>query len=118
MIRILALSLECFVESERGNATHARECAELAMDVLDGRGLGATPQASWAYVALAQAQADAGKSDDAMRTLELGLSTRRLDNAQAAVGAHPPPPGERADRSPPGTRRSRPRPAWRSSPSA
>ena len=86
MIRILALSLECFVESERGNATQARECAELAMDVLDGRGLGATPQASWAYVALAQAQADAGKSDDAMRTLELGLSTRRLDNAQAAWG--------------------------------
>ena len=38
------------------------------------------------YVALAQAQADAGKSDDAMRTLELGLSTRRLDNAQAAWG--------------------------------
>ena len=56
------------------------------MDVLDGRGLGATPQASWAYVALAQAQADAGKSDDAMRTLELGLSTRRLDNAQAEWG--------------------------------
>ncbi len=86
VIRILALSLECFVETERGNVTHARECAELATDVLDGRGLGATPQASWAYVALAQAQADAGKSDDAMRSLELGLSTRRLDNAQAAWG--------------------------------
>ena len=38
MIRILALSLECFVESERDNATRARECAELAMDVLDSRG--------------------------------------------------------------------------------
>src|SRR6478609_50165 len=86
MIRILALTLECFVESERGNAAHARECAELAMDVLDGRGLGAAPQAAWAYVALAQAQADAGKADDAMRTLELGLSTRRLDNAQAEWG--------------------------------
>ena len=86
MIRILALTLECFAESERGNATRARECAELAVDVLDGRGLGATPQASWAYVALAQAQADAGKSDDAMCTLELGLSTRRLDNAQAEWG--------------------------------
>ena len=86
MIRILALSLECFVESERGNATRARECAELAMDVLDSRGLGASPQASWAYVALAQAQADAGKSDDAMRTLELGLSTRQLDSLQGAWG--------------------------------
>jgi LuxR family transcriptional regulator, maltose regulon positive regulatory protein len=86
MIRILALSLECFVETERGNVSRARECAELAMDVLDSRGLGAAPQASWAYVALAQAQADAGKSDDAMRTLELGLSTRWLDNAQAVWG--------------------------------
>jgi LuxR family maltose regulon positive regulatory protein len=86
MIRILTLSLECFAESERGNVTHARECAELAMDVLDSHGLGATPQASWAYVALAQAQADAGKADDAMRTLELGLSTRRLNNAQAVWG--------------------------------
>jgi LuxR family maltose regulon positive regulatory protein len=86
MIRILALTLECFAESERGNATRARECAELAMDVLDGRGLRATPQASWASVALALAQADAGKSDDAMRTLELSLSTRRLDHAQADWG--------------------------------
>jgi LuxR family maltose regulon positive regulatory protein len=86
MIRILALSLECFAESERGNPTRARECAEQAMEVLDRRGLGAAPQASWAYVALAQAQADAGKSDDAMRTLELGLSTRRLNNAQAVWG--------------------------------
>lgn len=86
MIRILTLSLECFAEGERGNTTQARECAEQAMEVLDSRGLGATPQASWAYVALAQAQADAGKSDDAMRTLELGLSTRRLDNAQAVWG--------------------------------
>jgi LuxR family maltose regulon positive regulatory protein len=86
MIRILTLSLECFAEGERGNTTRARECAEQAMEVLDNRGLGATPQASWAYVALAQAQADAGKSDDAMRTLELGLSTRRLDNAQAVWG--------------------------------
>ncbi len=86
MIRILALSLECFVETERGNATQARECAELAMDVLQGRGLAATPQAAWAYVALAQAQANAGKSDDAMRSLELGLTTRRLNNAQASWG--------------------------------
>lgn len=86
MVRTLALSLECFVESERGNVARARECAEMAMDVLDSRGLGAAPEASWAYVALAQVQADAGKADDAMRTLELGLSTRWLDSAQTVWG--------------------------------
>jgi LuxR family maltose regulon positive regulatory protein len=32
------------------------------------------------------AQADAGKSDDAMRTLELGLSTRQQGSTQAAWG--------------------------------
>lgn len=86
MIRIVALSLECFVESERGNTMHARECADRAIEVLDSRGLGAAPQVSWAYVALALAQADAGKSDDAMRTLELGLSTRQQGSTQAAWG--------------------------------
>ncbi|WP_366916549.1 LuxR C-terminal-related transcriptional regulator [uncultured Nocardioides sp.] len=86
MIRIVALSLECFAESERGNTMHARECADRAIEVLDSRGLGASPQVSWAYVALALAQADAGKSDDAMRTLELGLSTREQGSTQAVWG--------------------------------
>ena len=86
VFRILALSLACFAECERGNHARAREWAERAINVLDSRGLGATPQASWAYVALALALADAGKSDEAMRTLELGLATRRLDNAQAVWG--------------------------------
>ena len=35
MVRVLALSLESFVESERGDLVRARECAELAMDVVD-----------------------------------------------------------------------------------
>jgi len=83
ILRVLALSLECFVESERGSASRARECAELALDALNRRGLATLPQASWAYLALALAQADAGKSDDAMDSLELGLSTRRLYDAQA-----------------------------------
>jgi LuxR family maltose regulon positive regulatory protein len=86
LLRILALSLACFAECERGNTAQGREWAERAMNVLDSRGLGATPQASWAYVALALAQTDAGKADEAMRTLELGLATRRLDNAQAVWG--------------------------------
>lgn len=86
LLRILALSLACFAECERGNTAQGREWAERAISVLDSQGLGATPQASWAYVALALAQTDAGKSDEAMRTLELGLATRRLDNAQAVWG--------------------------------
>jgi len=86
IIRIMSLSLECFAESERGNIPQARERAERAMDVLDSRGLVATPSASWAYLAQAQAHADAGKADEAIDTLELGLETLRLYGSRAAWG--------------------------------
>ena len=83
---IMALSLLSFVEDERGNAVAAREYAEQAMDVLNRQTLRASPQASWAFVALAQAQAGAGKTDEALDTLELGLAARRTNNAQGVWG--------------------------------
>ena len=86
IIRVMTLSLLSFVENDRGNLTRAREGAELAMDVLNVQALRAAPQASVAFVALAQAQAAAGKVDDALETLELGLVSRRVSNAQAVWG--------------------------------
>ncbi|WP_457190546.1 LuxR C-terminal-related transcriptional regulator [Nocardioides sp. P5_E3] len=82
IIRIMSQSLLSFAEHERGNLIEAREHAEQAMDILNRQTLRAAPQASWAFVALAQAQAVAGKTDEAVNTLELGLAARRTTNAQ------------------------------------
>ena len=86
ILRVMTLSLHSFVEHERGNRDEARDYAERAMDVLNTQTLRMAAQASWAYVALAQAQAAAGKADDAQDTLELGLAARRASNAQGAWG--------------------------------
>ena len=86
VIRVLSLSLESFVETERGDLPRARDCAELAMDIVDARGLRASPQASLAFAALGQAQAAAGKVDDALETLEVGLAIRRQTTAQGVWG--------------------------------
>ncbi len=77
VIQTLGLSVESLVEAERGELVRARECAELAMSIVDARGLRAVPQASLAFAALGQSQASAGKVDDALATLEVGLSVRR-----------------------------------------
>ena len=50
------------------------------------RGLRASPQASLAFTALGQAQAAAGKVDDALETLEVGLAIRRQTTAQGVWG--------------------------------
>ena len=64
------------------------------MDVLNRQALQAAPQASWAFVALAQAQAVAGKR----RRLDPGAGTRRPPGQQRAgcVGTDPPPPAQRS----------------------
>ncbi len=86
IIRVLSLSVESFVESERGELVRARECAEDAMDIIDAGGLRASPQASLAFAALGQVQATAGKIDDALATLEVGLAIRRQTSAQGVWG--------------------------------
>jgi hypothetical protein len=79
------------VETLRGELVRARECAESAMDIVDAHGLRASPQASLAFTALGLAQASAGKVDDALETLEVGLTIRRQTTAQAVWGPiHPP----------------------------
>jgi LuxR family transcriptional regulator, maltose regulon positive regulatory protein len=86
VVRVLSLSLESFVETARGDLGRARDCAELAMDIVDAHGLRASPHASLAFAALGQAQASAGKLDDALETLEVGLAIRRQTTAQGVWG--------------------------------
>ena len=86
IIKVLALSVESFAEAERGDLARARECAELAMTIVEARGLRVMPQASLAFAALGQAQAAAGKVDEALVTLELGLAMRRQSSAQGLWG--------------------------------
>jgi ATP/maltotriose-dependent transcriptional regulator MalT len=86
VVRVLSLSLESFVETARGDLVRARDCAELAMDIVDAHGLRASPHASLAFAALGQAQASAGKVDDALETLEVGLAIRRQTTAQGVWG--------------------------------
>ena len=86
VVQVLSLSVESFVETERGDLVRARDCAELAMDIVDAHGLRASPHASLAFTALGQAQAAAGKVDDALETLEVGLAIRRQTTAQGVWG--------------------------------
>ena len=81
VIRVLSLSLQSFVEHERGDLVRARECAELAIDIIETRGLRASTHAALAFAALGQAQAAAGKPDDALATLEMGLAIHRHTTA-------------------------------------
>ena len=82
VLRVLRLSIQSFVESERGDFVRARQCAELAMEIVDARGLRASTHAAFAFTALGQSQATAGKLDDALATLEVGQALRRQTSAQ------------------------------------
>ncbi len=76
-IRVAGLSIESLVEGERGDKARSRECAESALGIVEAEGLRAVTQASLVSTAVGQAQADAGKVEDGLATLELGLAARR-----------------------------------------
>ena len=61
------------------------------MEIVDAQGLRAMPQASLAYLALGQAQAAAGKLDDALATLDRGLAHPARNLGARALGDDPPP---------------------------
>ena len=86
VIRALALAVESLVEHERGDLARSRECAELAMRIVDAQSLRSMPQTSLAFTALGQAQAAAGKIDDGLNTLEMGLAIRRRTSAHGPWG--------------------------------
>lgn len=81
IIQVLGSSIVSFAEAERGNKLASREQAERAMAIADANGLSVIPQSSFAFVALGAAQASAGKSADALRTLERCRMLRRKNAA-------------------------------------
>jgi LuxR family maltose regulon positive regulatory protein len=86
IIRVLSLSALSLVEAERGRQDRSRELARSAMEIVDDRGLGATPQSSLAFTALGRALADAGRVEEAMSTLEQGLLLQRRNREQGPWG--------------------------------
>jgi len=77
--RILAMSNQSLVESERGKPDRARALAERAMEIAVDQGLHGMPVASMAYTALGQVQVQAGHVAEAMSTVEQGMSLCRQD---------------------------------------
>ena len=77
IVRVLSLSGHSLVEHERGHLHRSRDLAELAMRLVQNKGLGSMPQASLAFTALGQAQAAAGQTTQGMATLRTGLAMRR-----------------------------------------
>jgi LuxR family maltose regulon positive regulatory protein len=84
--RVLGLSALSLVEAERGRSRRSGELARASMGAVDAEGLRAVPQASLAYTALGQAQADEGNIDDALSTVEEGLLLRRRSPAEGPWG--------------------------------
>ena len=77
LMRIIALGALALTQSELGQLDRSRSSAEEAMEVVETRSLHAMPSVSLAFTALGQSQAAAGKLEEAMATLEHGLSLRR-----------------------------------------
>jgi LuxR family maltose regulon positive regulatory protein len=77
LVRVLSTSVHSLVEAERGHSDRARALAELAMQIVESRGLHAVPQASIAFTSLAQARARDGYLTSAMTAVEHGLNVRR-----------------------------------------
>lgn len=81
VIKAMSLTVQALVESERGEPARSRECAELAIDIIEDTGLLAMPQGSLPYLALGLARAGAGRPDDALAALQEGLAVRRRSSA-------------------------------------
>jgi LuxR family transcriptional regulator, maltose regulon positive regulatory protein len=77
LIKIMALGTLSLTYAESGNQDHAAALAHEAIEVVEARSLQALPHASIAFTALGQSQAAFGQLEDAMATLEYGLTVRR-----------------------------------------
>jgi LuxR family maltose regulon positive regulatory protein len=77
IIRVLSASIHSLVEGENGRPEHALQLADLAMDIVDARGLHAAPQASLAFTARARAYAESGNLPIARAAVDHGLAIRR-----------------------------------------
>ena len=77
IVRVLSASIHSLVEAEDGHHDRARELADLAMDMVDRRGLHSLPQASIAFTARAMTSAAAGDMTEARACVDHGLAVRR-----------------------------------------
>jgi LuxR family transcriptional regulator, maltose regulon positive regulatory protein len=77
LIRILALASLALTQDELGHHDRSRRSADASMELVETRSLHALPQISMAFTALGQSQAASGNLEEAMATLEHGLSLRR-----------------------------------------
>jgi LuxR family maltose regulon positive regulatory protein len=83
LVRVLSASVHSLVEAESGRWDRARALADLAMHLVESRGLHSVPQASIAFTAVAQARARDGYLTAAMAAVEHGLKVRRRNPSLA-----------------------------------
>ena len=88
LVRARSLSLQSLVEAERGDLLTARFLAEHAMEVVEGQGLRAAPEASLALTAFGLAQAAAGKLETALASMEETLDPRRQQPGDSWTSVH------------------------------
>ena len=77
VIRVFALGVMSMVAREQGNTTISRDTALEAMTVVDSHSLRHIPQASFAFTALGESEAEAGNLDGGIAILDEGLHLRR-----------------------------------------
>jgi LuxR family transcriptional regulator, maltose regulon positive regulatory protein len=77
LIRVLALSILSLTQAELGRHDHSHKSAADAMEVVEARSLHALPSVSLAFTALGQSQAASGDLEQAIATLDYGLTLRR-----------------------------------------
>ena len=86
VIRVFALGVMSMVAREQGNTAISRNTALEAMTLVDSHSLRHIPQASFAYTALGENEAETGNLDGGIAILDEGLHLRRT-----AAGLNPWP---------------------------
>jgi LuxR family maltose regulon positive regulatory protein len=77
IVRVLSASVHSLVEAERGNQDRAVELADLAMQMVEVRGMHSMPQASMAFTARALTCAASGDMTEARACVDHALTVRR-----------------------------------------
>ncbi len=77
IVRVLSASVHSLVEAERGHQDRALELADLAMAMVEARGMHSMPQASMAFTAIAMTRSASGDMAEARVCVDRGLAVRR-----------------------------------------
>lgn len=81
IVQVLGHATAAFAEAERGNDLASQQHAEQAMAIVDVNGFAVMPQSSFGFIAFGMMQASAGKTADALKTLDHCLMLRRKNAA-------------------------------------